>query len=86
MILPAAGDYDVADEAFPVALMRLIDYDEDADGVVTVKNATAHLHRFLDATGMAEVLYGWVEETVREEFAASWSSWSPSGIFEGRSR
>ncbi len=75
LILPVSAvmvarrhEYDVVLEAFSVPLMRLIDYDEDADGVVTVKNATAHIYRFPDATVMAGALYGWVEETVREEF------------------
>ena len=60
-------EYDETLEAFSVPLMRLVDYDEDADGVVTVKNATAHLYRFIDATVMAEALYAWVQETVRTE-------------------
>lgn len=68
VMLARRHEYDAALEAFSIPLMRLIDYDEDADGVVTVKNATAHLYRFLDATVMAEALYGWVQETVREEF------------------
>jgi hypothetical protein len=46
---------------------RFIDYEEDGEGVVSVKNETSHLHRFLDATQMAEALYGWVEQPVRDE-------------------
>lgn len=64
-MLARKHEYDAALEAFSVPLMRLLDYDEDAEGVVTVKNETAHLYRFFDATVMAEALYGWVEQTVR---------------------
>ncbi|MFZ4737902.1 MAG: Fic family protein [Bradymonadia bacterium] len=60
-------EYDETLEAFSVPLMRVVDYDEDADGVVAVKNETAHLYRFFDATAMAEALYGWVQETVRTD-------------------
>jgi len=48
--------------------MRLVDYEEHGDGTVEVKNETAHLYRYFDATPMAEALYGWVEQTVRDEF------------------
>lgn len=68
VMLARRHEYDAVLEAFSVPLMRLVDYDEDADGVVTVKNCTAHIYRFIDATVMAEALYGWVQETVREEF------------------
>jgi hypothetical protein len=72
VMLQRRHEYDEALEQFSVPLMRLIDYDEhgdgDGDGVVDVKNETAHLYRYFDATPMAEALYGWVEKTVREEF------------------
>lgn len=61
-------EYDEALEQLSVPVMRLIDYEEHEDGVVTVKNETAHLYRYFDATPMAEALYGWVEQTVRDEF------------------
>jgi len=61
-------EYDAALDAFSVPLMRLNDCDEDAPGVVTVKNDTTHLRRFFDATAIAETLYGCAEETVRRRF------------------
>jgi hypothetical protein len=67
VMLQRRNEYDEALESFSVPLMRLIDYDEGDDGVVTVKNETAHLYRYFDATPMAEALYGWVEQTVRNE-------------------
>ena len=68
VMLQRRHEYDEALEQFSVPIMRLIDYEERGDGVVEVKNATAHLYRYFDATPMAEALYGWVEHTVREEF------------------
>jgi hypothetical protein len=68
VMLRRRHEYDEALEQFSVPLMRLIDYEEHADGAVSVKNETAHLYRYFDATPMAEALYGWVEQTVREEF------------------
>jgi hypothetical protein len=50
--------------------MRLVDFEEDAIGVVTVRNDTAGLYRFLDVTPMAEALTQWVEQTVKVEFRA----------------
>jgi hypothetical protein len=67
VMLQRRNEYDEALERFSVPLMRLIDYDERDDGVVTVKNETAHLYRYFDATPMAEALYAWVEQTVRNE-------------------
>lgn len=68
VMLQRRHEYDETLEQFSVPVMRLIDYDELGDGVVEVKNETAHLFRYFDATPMAEALYGWVEQTVREEF------------------
>lgn len=68
VMLQRRHEYDDALERFSVPIMPLIDYEERGDGVVEVKNATAHLYRYFDATPMAEALYGWVEHTVREEF------------------
>ena len=68
VILQRRQEYDEALEQFSVPLMRLIDYEEHEDGVVAVKNETAHLYRYFDATPMVVALYGWVEQTVRVEF------------------
>jgi hypothetical protein len=61
-------EYDECLEAFSVPLMRLVEYEENEVGVVTVKNDTASFYRYFDATPMAEALYRWVQETVRDEF------------------
>lgn len=45
-----------------------MDYEEDEAGVVVVRNETAGLYRFFDATPMAEALSLWVEQTVKVEF------------------
>ena len=68
VMLQRRPEYDEVLERFSVPVMRLIDYEEHEDGVVSVKNETAHLYRYFDATPMAEALYGWVEQTVRVEF------------------
>ncbi len=48
-------------------MLTVPDFQEDNEGAVTVKSDTAYLYRFYDGTTMAESLYGWVRETVREE-------------------
>jgi hypothetical protein len=68
VMLQRKHEYDEALEQFSVPLMRLVNYEEHRNGVLAVKNETAHLYRYFDATPMAEALYGWVEQTVREEF------------------
>jgi len=68
VMLQRRHEYDEALEQFSVPVMRLVDYEEHGDGTVDVKNETGHLYRYFDATPMAEALYGWVEQTVRDEF------------------
>jgi hypothetical protein len=68
VMLQRQREYDEALERFSFPVMRLVDYEEHGDGEVEVKNATAHLYRYFDATPMAEALYDWVEQTVRDEF------------------
>jgi hypothetical protein len=68
VMLQRRHDYDQVLEKFSVPIMYLIDYEQHGDGTVEVKNETAHLYRYFDATPMAEALYGWVEQTVRDEF------------------
>ena len=67
VMLQRRHEYNDALEQFSVPVMRLVDYEEHGDGTVEVKNETAHLYRYFDATPMAEALYGWVEQTVRDE-------------------
>lgn len=68
VMLERRREYDDCLESFSVPLMERVDYDESEDGVVTVKNDTAGFYRYFDATAMAEILYEWVEQTVRKEF------------------
>lgn len=68
VMLQRRHEYDEALEQFSVPVMRLVDYEEHEDGTVDVKNDNAHLYRYFDATPMAEALYSWVEQTVRDEF------------------
>lgn len=67
VMLERRHDYDEALERFSVPVMRLVDYQEHADGTIEVDNETANLYRYFDATPMAEALYDWVEQTVRGE-------------------
>ncbi len=68
VMLARRNEYDATLESFSAPLMRVIDYDEDDRGVVTVRNDTAHMYRYFDATPLAEALYGWVQETIRADF------------------
>ena len=61
------SEYDACLESFSQPLMQLLEYEEDADGVVEVQGDSASYYRFLDATRMAEDLYRWVIETVETE-------------------
>jgi hypothetical protein len=70
VMLQRRVEYDACLERFSVPLMRLVDYEENDTGSVVVKNDTAGLYRFFDATPMAEALAGWVAETVKIEFRA----------------
>ena len=68
VMLAHRAEYDSCLETFSAPLMRLLDYDEKDDGVVTVEGETARYYRYFDATPMAEALYGWVERTIQKEF------------------
>jgi hypothetical protein len=68
VMLNRRHEYDECLESFSEPLMGLVDYEENQAGEVMVKNDTANLYRYFDATVMAEALYRWVQETVRHEF------------------
>jgi Fic family protein len=61
------SEYDAALESISRPLMELIDSEESADGALTVHGETAHLYRYLDYTRLAEDLWRWIEQTVRNE-------------------
>lgn len=59
--------YDQSLEAFANPLMRLIDYDLDDVGQMTVQGETALWYRYIDMTAQAEALYDFVMLTVEHE-------------------
>lgn len=63
-------DYDASLESFSRPLLRLVDYDLDAAGRMTVNNDTRDYYRYIDCTAAAEALYSFVEETIEKELPA----------------
>lgn len=59
--------YDHSLEAFSNPLMRLVEYDLDDLGQMTVPNETGHLYRYIDMTAQAEALYDFVKLTIEHE-------------------
>lgn len=60
-------DYDASLEAFSKPLMRLVDYDLDDEGRMTVRNDCAASYAYIDLTAQAEALYQFVEHTITRE-------------------
>ncbi len=56
--------YDDVLESFSRPLFEWIDYDVASDDRLDVKNDTAHLYRYFDATVMAEYIYDCVAKTI----------------------
>ncbi|WP_420237121.1 Fic family protein [Telmatobacter bradus] len=56
--------YDQVLEGFSGSIMPFIQYDLDLEHGMTVKNDTALLYRYFDATAEAEYLYRCIEETI----------------------
>lgn len=61
------GLYDQSLEAFSAPLLRLIDYDLDETGHMTVTTDTGALYRYIDMTAQAEALYEFVMLTIEHE-------------------
>jgi hypothetical protein len=59
--------YDHSLEAFSSPLMRLVDYDLDEHGQMTVLDETGPLYRYIDMTAQAEALYEFVRLTIAHE-------------------
>ncbi len=59
--------YDHSLEAFSNALMRLVEYDLDDFGQMTVQGGTGRLYRYIDMTAQAEALYDFVNLTIEHE-------------------
>jgi hypothetical protein len=54
-------------ESFSKAILPYIDWDATPNMVITVRNQTAALYRYFDATALVEFLYAKVIETVRRD-------------------
>jgi hypothetical protein len=59
--------YDHSLEAFARPLMRLVEYDLDDDGRMTVPGKTDRWYRYIDMTAQAEALYDFVVLTIEHE-------------------
>jgi hypothetical protein len=59
--------YDHSLEAFSNPLMRLVEYDLDDLGQLTVSGETGHWYRYIDMTAQAETLYDFVRLTIEHE-------------------
>ena len=59
--------YDHSLETFSSPLMRLVEYDLDDFGQMTVSGKTGHLYRYIDMTAQAEALYDFVKLTIEHE-------------------
>ena len=59
--------YDHSLEAFSNPLMRLVEYDLDDLGRMTVPGETGPLYRYMDLTAQAEALYDFVKLTIEHE-------------------
>lgn len=59
--------YDHSLEAFSKPLMRLVEYDLDDLGEMTVPEETGRLYRYIDMTAQAEALYDFIMLTIERE-------------------
>jgi hypothetical protein len=59
--------YDQVLERFSGSIMPFIRYDLDLERGMSVKNDTAQLYRYFDATAQAEYLYRCIEETIHRD-------------------
>jgi hypothetical protein len=59
--------YDNSLEAFSIPLMRLVSYDLDDHGQMTVQGMTGHLYRYIDMTQQAEALSDFIGLTIEYE-------------------
>ncbi len=60
-------DYDASLEAFSRPLLKLVDYQIDEIGKMTVENETACWYQYMDMTVQSEALYEFVNKTIEEE-------------------
>jgi hypothetical protein len=67
VLLNRPADYDASLEAFSVPLKARTEYTLSPDGSMNVQNETLEHFRYLDCTGMAEALHGFLAETIEME-------------------
>ena len=60
-------DYDASLEAFSRPLLKLIEYQLDETGKMSVENETGRWYQYMDLTVQAEALYEFVNKTIEEE-------------------
>ncbi len=53
---------------FSEPLLRLVDYSLDHEGFMTVKGDTIDYYRYFDATGIAENLFSFIENTINTKY------------------
>lgn len=68
-MLKHSGEYETSLEAFSKPLMRLVEYELDDEGRMSVLNDTAVWYRFLDLTAQTEALFSFIEKTIETELA-----------------
>ncbi|RMG79621.1 MAG: cell filamentation protein Fic, partial [Chloroflexi bacterium] len=61
--------YDASLEAFSKPLMRLVKYELDENGVLTIHSDTAIWYRYIDMTPQVEALFNFIENTLEQELA-----------------
>lgn len=59
--------YDRVLSAYSSSVMRLLQYEIDAQGQMNVQGETKHLYQYWDATPFAEYLYSCVEQAIRHD-------------------
>ncbi len=59
--------YDQSLEAYSKPLMRLLEYELDDLGEMTVSGETGHWYRYIDMTAQTEALYDFVIDTIEHE-------------------
>jgi hypothetical protein len=59
--------YNQSLESFSTPLMRLVEYDLDELGQMTVPSDTGRWYRYIDMTAQAEALYDFIELTIEHE-------------------
>ena len=66
-MLKSPALYDHSLEAFASPLLRLVEYDLDDLGQMTVQGETGRWYRYIDMTVQAEALYDFVRLTIEHE-------------------